>query len=763
MSKKLKKAIKDSFVFPESAHKDDFFNDLQPVYTEEKKRAISWVFRLTAASAALIIGAGVWTAVKIHPEHSEHDISVTEPAITDITTSEAVSETSVSAAAETKTATRTTASSSQTRTSSGFPGTTTATKSTNSSKKSAVTSVSVGAAVKTAAASAPADNVTASVTTATSDLISDAERSFSMKKISAFAASLIFAASNASVLPTNAETNPCAFLDFLRNDSAFYLTINKSAVNNVADKEADLDLNEDGSFDMWDLYAFYRGMNDHNNHDEVIVHGDRTETFIPPVFTAPENITENVVKYGDLNGDKEIDRDDFEILAYYYSINYNSTLTYDSIDPNNYYFNCPDDYDDTQYSYHFTTPDDKWTFTRFYDLDIYRNPDPIIQFVFDFVDCNSDAYGGYSIFCDMIDKGLIDLDVNGDGQFTIDELCDHIEAARLCYWESLPEYGVDDSEEYETARNTYFTEEEWEKLRSNCNYARFSLNYAFEYDRYFVNYFFNHNEFKRAYGEDHYFDNMRGGFFSISAHNHMFDCMKYAMPGVYSARFDFTQEETKNDFISYFTRVKNGELPEPDINMNGTIEFEDYIYADLMLMKDSFKNDPKYPEFDQAIIDNFNKNCDFNRNEISGDLSDVISIQLYVVKELGIPEDDIKDEMARYFKKHPEIDLFDYAHYVLPEEEELPEFVDKDMAKTGLTSIRVYMSNIDLFIPRNGDANADGDVDMSDSVLIMQSFSNPDKYTLTDDGLFNADINETGDGITPKDAQKIQKKLLFLD
>ena len=27
MSKKLKKAIKDSFVFPESAHKDDFFND----------------------------------------------------------------------------------------------------------------------------------------------------------------------------------------------------------------------------------------------------------------------------------------------------------------------------------------------------------------------------------------------------------------------------------------------------------------------------------------------------------------------------------------------------------------------------------------------------------------------------------------------------------------------------------------------------------------------------------------------------------------
>ena len=135
----------------------------------------------------------------------------------------------------------------------------------------------------------------------------------------------------------------------------------------------------------------------------------------------------------------------------------------------------------------------------------------------------------------------------------------------------------------------------------------------------------------------------------------------------------------------------------------------------------------------------------------------------FLEKELGIPEDGIKDEMARYFKKHPEIDLFDYAHYVLPEEEELPEFVDKDLAKTGLTSIRVYMSNIDLFIKRSGDANTDSTVDISDAVLIMQTNSNPAKYQLTDEGRFNADVYSTGDGITPKDAQEIQKNLLGKD
>ena len=197
--------------------------------------------------------------------------------------------------------------------------------------------------------------------------------------------------------------------------------------------------------------------------------------------------------------------------------------------------------------------------------------------------------------------------------------------------------------------------------------------------------------------------------------------------------------------------------------MNGTIEFEDYIYADLMLRADLFGNDPKYPDIDEKIISNFKKNCDFNENLLSGDLSDVISIQLYVVKELGIPEDDVRNEIARYYKKHPEIDVWDYAHYVLPEEEEVPEFNGTAKAATGITAIRTYMSNIDLFKLRNGDANNDGETDMADAVLIMQAYANPDKYHLTEKGSFNADIFSTGDGVTPKDAQKIQMMLLGLE
>ena len=69
-----------------------------------------------------------------------------------------------------------------------------------------------------------------------------------------------------------------------------------------------------------------------------------------------------------------------------------------------------------------------------------------------------------------------------------------------------------------------------------------------------------------------------------------------------------------------------------------------------------------------------------------------------------------------------------------------------------------------------GDANLDGNVDLSDAVLIMQSLSNPskfgatgnDKTHITEQGKINGDVNNNGDGITNKDALSIQKYMLQL-
>lgn len=61
-----------------------------------------------------------------------------------------------------------------------------------------------------------------------------------------------------------------------------------------------------------------------------------------------------------------------------------------------------------------------------------------------------------------------------------------------------------------------------------------------------------------------------------------------------------------------------------------------------------------------------------------------------------------------------------------------------------------------------GDSNCDGNVDLSDAVLIMQTLSNPSKFKLTDQGRINADCYNVGDGVTNADALAIQKYKLSL-
>ena len=59
----------------------------------------------------------------------------------------------------------------------------------------------------------------------------------------------------------------------------------------------------------------------------------------------------------------------------------------------------------------------------------------------------------------------------------------------------------------------------------------------------------------------------------------------------------------------------------------------------------------------------------------------------------------------------------------------------------------------------NGDANCDGEYTIADSTAILQALGNPDKYGLSLQGEFNADICNVGDGVTPSDALEVQKAM----
>ncbi len=69
-----------------------------------------------------------------------------------------------------------------------------------------------------------------------------------------------------------------------------------------------------------------------------------------------------------------------------------------------------------------------------------------------------------------------------------------------------------------------------------------------------------------------------------------------------------------------------------------------------------------------------------------------------------------------------------------------------------------------------GDSNGDGEIRLNDAVLIMQTIGNPDIYGvngfdnthITEQGIINGDVYNTGDGLTNNDALTIQRYLVHL-
>ena len=93
-------------------------------------------------------------------------------------------------------------------------------------------------------------------------------------------------------------------------------------------------------------------------------------------------------------------------------------------------------------------------------------------------------------------------------------------------------------------------------------------------------------------------------------------------------------------------------------------------------------------------------------------------------------------------------------------------------AKTAETTTTTVSQTADTISTdyRKGDANCDGNVDMADAVLIMQSLANPDKYGvngtdahhITSQGQSNGDVDSGSKGLTSNDALEIQRYLLGL-
>jgi hypothetical protein len=67
-----------------------------------------------------------------------------------------------------------------------------------------------------------------------------------------------------------------------------------------------------------------------------------------------------------------------------------------------------------------------------------------------------------------------------------------------------------------------------------------------------------------------------------------------------------------------------------------------------------------------------------------------------------------------------------------------------------------YVASQEEFVP-SCDVNGNGKLDLGDALAILQYIANSSKYPLSEEAIKQADVYNTGDGITPMDALAIQQ------
>lgn len=149
-------------------------------------------------------------------------------------------------------------------------------------------------------------------------------------------------------------------------------------------------------------------------------------------------------------------------------------------------------------------------------------------------------------------------------------------------------------------------------------------------------------------------------------------------------------------------------------------------------------------------------------------------IYITPVLEKFISENGINAQIVTYKRGDKDINgnevWYDYMIYVIPDDEisaaEHLELAEKIYESTGLAPCGISLdvvhiitgTTIDVYNAIDGDTNNDGELTVADAAAILQYLGNAEAYPISDQGKFNADIED--DGITAADALTVQKMVL---
>lgn len=539
----------------------------------------------------------------------------------------------------------------------------------------------------------------------------DDERSFEMKKLSAFAISFITAL---SAMPTHVSAN---------DNYRLYAQdpFDKQIIAQVAQGETDL--NGNGKFDIDDCYKLF-----------VYTDG----------FIVDDAIKERIERYADYDHDGSVTwyGDALLMLKYYLMTKPLDTSVFNM-----------ENYEEPQ-----PTEQNKKLHEQMIEEGQADEIHPPSYYFTQNLKTYMRYYGtGYGFFADMVNSGDISPDVNGDGAFDIKDCVDYeIFIENLVYkdpelysrYKSMVDGVINwkEGDFYVTFSNIQGGDS-WqpfaydiiqlpeETIKRCANIFSKMGPYGGQFTgRYMAYSYLLDNPLDTEYFLTEYYEQ----FYEGASHYDINAAFVFAARTSESIEYfgDFDKEKFSNDFKKYCQDIKDGKMDVPDLNFDGKLDKFDYdaamwrarcTYLPDWHDTEGFTDEEN--ELKEKQYEYFKTKCDVNGDGKSGDIYDMILMQCYMLLE----NDDIFNESA------------------------CEEFNISEEYKSNYAILN------DIDIDRNGDANLDGGMDMGDVVIIMQSQANPDKYELTDKGKFNADLYETGKGVTVNDALQVQKVLLGLE
>ncbi|WP_028515286.1 hypothetical protein [Ruminococcus flavefaciens] len=628
-----------------------------------------------------------------------------------------------------------------------------------------------------------------------------------MKRFAALSTALL-------MLPNVSAANAASEepLKYTRTDK--YPDYIQNLITCIEDYDLDIDINDDGKFDIFDAYAVERNYTD-----------DLPEYIVNNINTCEEKINE--FKQATGKNASICDITEYFVRTQPVKLEY--------FDPNYYIDNCPDTYAEPVPLEYIRHDDGDFDIIDFYDTMFYKESDgkferlkyhcsdsenklisPIHLFIENYLKsamCYTNA--SYNVMAELMDNGLVDADIDSDGEINFDDIMmlynfqdkfydDYYETC-YGYWDENDEYHslepgqiherkrtydgfLEDYEEYisflkempnydektDYTTNHPLSESEWEKATKFYDTAsQYSLHCFADIDQtLFIYYITNYTNFSHEIFDSSYYNSEENHFISWDIWGYLYKYKNiYETYGVNAVRSPedkpldprFAKYDIEKMFPEYYDAVKKGEIPEPDINKDGKTDIQDYAFFKDLFTEIPAPEDPSYfiyakIDAPQEVRDAFNYDYDFNNNGVSCDIGELECIELYIAKAVGASDyDDILDMLDKYYAENPSLDPIAIIN------EEIKNMNDpqtEEKINEEENEIISYMSSLDLFKTVTGDSNIDGNVDMSDVLLIMQSLSNPNKYKLTPQGRKNADHDDNG--VTNADALAVQMGLLGL-